>query len=125
MDRREASGFANDSQAGLETASRGEGSADGLLHCEAVSQSRIPVWGSSCHGSLEVEPGSQAQVDFGYVGMMVDPLTKRLRKSWVFLMTLSYSRHRFVRFVFRQDSRRGSTVTGGPSNILEELRLPW
>jgi len=52
---------------------------------------------------LEVEPGSQAQVDFGYAGMMVDPWTGKLRKAWAFIMTLSYSRHRFVRFIFRQD----------------------
>ena len=52
---------------------------------------------------LEVVPGSQAQVDFGYMGPMVDPETGAVRKTWAFIMTLSYSRHRFVRFVFRQD----------------------
>jgi len=52
---------------------------------------------------LEVEPGSQAQVDFGGVKTMVDPVTGKLRRAWAFIMTLSYSRHRFVRFVFRQD----------------------
>ena len=52
---------------------------------------------------MEVEPGSQAQVDFGYAGMMVDPLTGKARRTWAFIMTLSYSRHRFVRFIFRQD----------------------
>ena len=53
---------------------------------------------------LEVEPGSQVQVDFGGAGRMVDPETGKLRRAWAFIMTLSYSRHRFVRFVFRQDS---------------------
>lgn len=52
---------------------------------------------------LEVAPGSQAQVDFGRAGMMVDPATGKRRLAWAFIMTLSYSRHRFVRFVFRQD----------------------
>ncbi len=52
---------------------------------------------------IEVESGSQAQVDFGYAGRMVDPLTGKLRRAWAFIMTLSYSRHRFVRFIFRQD----------------------
>jgi transposase len=52
---------------------------------------------------LEVEPGSQAQVDFGSAGMMVDPTTGKPRRAWAFIMTLSYSRRRFVRFVFRQD----------------------
>lgn len=53
---------------------------------------------------LEVEPGSQAQVDFGGAGMMVDPATGKRHRAWAFIMTLSYSRHRFVRFVFRQDT---------------------
>jgi len=52
---------------------------------------------------LEVEPGSQAQVDLGYAGMMMDPSCGKLRRTWAFIMTLSYSRHRFVRFIFRQD----------------------
>lgn len=53
---------------------------------------------------LHCEPGQQAQVDFGYVGLMQDPETGKQRKTWAFVMILSYSRHRFVRFVFRQDS---------------------
>jgi len=53
---------------------------------------------------LEVDPGEEAQVDFGYVGLMRDPKTGKERKTWCFIMTLSYSRHRFVRFVFCQDS---------------------
>ena len=48
-------------------------------------------------------PGREAQVDFGYAGLMWDPKTQRLRKTNVFVMTLSHSRYRFVRFVFRQD----------------------
>jgi transposase len=75
---------------------------------------------------LEVEPGNQGQVDFGYAGVMRDPLTGKLRRSWFFLMTLSYSRHRFVRFVFRQDTanwidchRRAFEYFGGvPSMVV-------
>ncbi len=52
---------------------------------------------------IEVEPGSQSQVDFGYAGMMVDHSSGKTRRAWAFIMTLSFSRHRFVRFVFRQD----------------------
>lgn len=52
---------------------------------------------------LEVDPGSQAQVDFGYAGLMLDPVSGKTRRAWAFIMSLSYSRHRFVRFVFRQD----------------------
>ncbi len=46
--------------------------------------------------------GQQAQVDFGYVGLMVDPKTQKRRKAWVFLMVLSHSRFAFARIVFDQ-----------------------
>lgn len=52
---------------------------------------------------LKTIPGRQAQVDFGYVGMMFDPVQKKKRKANAFIMTLAHSRLRFVRFVFRQD----------------------
>lgn len=51
---------------------------------------------------IETESGEEGQVDFGYAGKMWDPVTKRLRKAWLFVMTLGYSRHQFVRFVFDQ-----------------------
>jgi transposase len=53
---------------------------------------------------IETPPGQQAQVDFGYAGLMYDPVTEKNRRAWAFIMTLSYSRHRFVRFVFRMDA---------------------
>lgn len=49
---------------------------------------------------LEVEPGTQGQVDFGQVTLNLAGVRKRL---WAFVLTLSYSRHRFVRFVEHQD----------------------
>lgn len=52
----------------------------------------------------ETPPGLEAQVDFGYVGIMYDPETGKRRRTWAFIMTLSWSRHKFVRFVFRQDT---------------------
>jgi transposase len=51
---------------------------------------------------VEVEPGAEAQVDFGYAGMMVDPTRGKTRKAWLFVMTLAHSRHQYVRFVFDQ-----------------------
>jgi transposase len=52
---------------------------------------------------LETPPGEEAQVDFGYAGLMDDETGKK-RKAWAFIMTLSASRHKFVRFVFGQDT---------------------
>lgn len=51
---------------------------------------------------LEVEPGEEAQVDFGSAGMRKDPERGALRKAWVFVMTLSYSRHQYATLVFDQ-----------------------
>jgi len=51
---------------------------------------------------IEVEPGAQAQVDFGYAGLMKNPLDNQLERAWAFVMTLSHSRHQFVQFVFGQ-----------------------
>ena len=54
---------------------------------------------------LQTVPGHQAQVDFGYAGLMKDPVSQKMRKAHAFIMTLSHSRHRFVGFVFRQDAK--------------------
>jgi transposase len=51
---------------------------------------------------VEREPGEEAQVDFGYAGKMIEPETGKLRKTWAFVMTLSWSRHQYVEFVFDQ-----------------------
>ena len=53
---------------------------------------------------METPPGEEAQVDFGYAGLMYDPVTERKRRTWAFIMPLSASRHKFVRFVFGQDT---------------------
>jgi hypothetical protein len=51
---------------------------------------------------VEVPPGSEAQVDFGYAGLQLDPTTGRLRKSWVFVLVLAFSRHLYAEVVFDQ-----------------------
>jgi len=50
---------------------------------------------------VETKPGEEAQVDFGYAGKMLDDQGTS-RKTWVFVMTLSWSRHQYVEFVFDQ-----------------------
>jgi len=51
---------------------------------------------------VERKPGEEGQVDFGYAGKMLDPETGQLRKTWAFVMVLSWSRHQYVEFVFDQ-----------------------
>jgi transposase len=50
---------------------------------------------------VERAPGEEAQVDFGYAGYMLDEQNQR-RKAWTFVMTLAWSRHQYVEFVFDQ-----------------------
>jgi len=50
---------------------------------------------------IETPAGEQAQVDFGQVTLALGEIRKRV---WAFIMTLAFSRHRFVRFVERQDT---------------------
>jgi transposase len=51
---------------------------------------------------LETEPGEEAQVDFVDAGKVYDPERGVLRKCYLFVMVLSYSRHFFADFVFDQ-----------------------
>src|SRR5579862_6721668 len=51
---------------------------------------------------VETAPGEVAQVDFGTVGKAWDPVRKTLRTAYCFVLTLCWSRHMFVRFVFDQ-----------------------
>jgi transposase len=50
-------------------------------------------------------PGQEAQVDYGRLGMWMDPSTGRRVTVWAFVMVLSCSRHVFVRPVLRMDQR--------------------
>jgi transposase len=51
---------------------------------------------------IEVPPGSEGQVDFGYAGWMIDPVTGAERRAWVFVLVLSFSRHLYAELVFDQ-----------------------
>jgi transposase len=49
----------------------------------------------------ECQPGEEAEIDFGYVGMMLDA-EGNLRKTWAYVMVLGWSRYAYVEFVFDQ-----------------------
>ena len=51
---------------------------------------------------IETRPGEEAQVDFGYAGLQWDGKAGKRRKTWLFVMTLSWSRHQYVEFVYDQ-----------------------
>jgi transposase len=58
---------------------------------------------------LEVGPGDEAQVDFGYAGLIPRAPDEAPAKTWVFVMTLSHSRHQYVEFV--QDQTVGTWLS--------------
>ena len=59
------------------------------LKAEAVTLWRPPV-----------PPGDEAQIDYGFLGSWLDPVTEKIRRVWAFVMVLACSRHMFVRPVF-------------------------
>ena len=50
---------------------------------------------------VHAAPGEEAQVDFGAAGSFLDA-SGQLRTAYVFVMTLSYSRHQYAELVFDQ-----------------------
>jgi transposase len=48
-----------------------------------------------------VAPGSEAQIDYGRLGMWLDPFSGRRVAVWAFVMVLSCSRHIFVHPVIK------------------------
>ena len=53
----------------------------------------------------EVDPGEEAQIDYGYLGRWFDEALQRWRRVWAFVMVLAFSRHMFVRPVLKMDQR--------------------
>jgi transposase len=51
---------------------------------------------------IETPPGEVAQVDFGEVGKLFDPVRQTIRRAWVFAMVLGWSRHMYAELVFDQ-----------------------
>ena len=57
-----------------------------------------------------VEPGEEAQGNYGYMGTWRDPSTGTARRGWAFPMVLSYSRHLFVYPTLRMDQASWSAA---------------
>jgi hypothetical protein len=50
----------------------------------------------------DAPPGQEAQVDFGKMGLLLDPETGKRRTLWALIITLSFSRYQFVWPTFLQ-----------------------
>jgi len=51
---------------------------------------------------LAFAPADAAQVDFGAGPILLDPARSEQRRTWCFVMTLCFSRHQYVEFVWDQ-----------------------
>lgn len=69
--------------------------------CHAIKRSR-GIQPGDVAIPVDTRAGEIAQVDFGYVGKLIDPRTHTLRKAWCFVLVLAYSRKLVVRIVFDQ-----------------------
>jgi transposase len=63
------------------------------LAAERVPDATVP---------LQFAPAEAAQVDFGAGPLLPDPTSGQPRRTWCFVMTLCWSRHQYVEFVFDQ-----------------------
>lgn len=68
-----------------------------LVCADLIAAREVTVW------RPEVDPGEEAQIDFGKLGLLCNPGVGQKRLAWGFFMILAYSRHMFVRPVWRLD----------------------
>jgi transposase len=88
----------------------------------------VRCWNPQATGSTwrhETPPGRQTQIDYGKVGLLYDPNTGRQRVVYAFVGTLSWSRYKFVEFVWSQDQQsfvsshvKMFTFWGGVSELM-------
>jgi transposase len=55
---------------------------------------------------IEVQPGEEAQVDFGTGAWVIDPISGVRRRPWVLRVVLSFSRKGYSEAFFRQDTEQ-------------------
>lgn len=67
-----------------------------VKHCGYHDRRRVTVRMAGC------EPGEVAEVDFGQLGRIFDPITGRNRVLHALIVTLVYSRHQYVYVTFSQ-----------------------
>lgn len=67
-----------------------------VKHCDFGQQARCTVRMAEC------EPGELAEVDFGRLGLVPDPVTGRRRLLWALVVILVYSRHQYVHVTHSQ-----------------------
>jgi len=75
-------------------------------------------WGKNKASTVrmaDTAPGEMAEMDFGRLGLVLDPETGRKKLVWALVIVLAYSRHCFVWPLFRQQL----------ADIIEGLEACW
>lgn len=67
-----------------------------IKHCGFAERRRITV------RMAESPPGEFAEIDFGRLGPVPDPLSGRRRVAWALIVVLPFSRHQYVHVTFSQ-----------------------
>lgn len=105
-------------------------------HCQAVDDlpARDPAvisiawpgYGRSAATTVRVadgEPGTECQLDFGFLGLLTDPVSGRQRNAYALIFTACYSRHTFVWLFFTQTLAAFITGCEGRLGVLRR-RVP-
>lgn len=72
------------------------------LHRFAVERCGFAQRGRVTVRVADGKPGAECQVDFGRMGLLFDPASRRRRVVWALIFSAGYSRHCFVWLSFRQ-----------------------
>ncbi|HEU4629651.1 MAG TPA: IS21 family transposase [Gemmatimonadaceae bacterium] len=80
-----------------------------VTHCAFAARRRVTV------RMAESPPGELAEIDFGRLGLVWDPLTGRRRTAWALVVVLACSRHQYVHVSFSQRLR----------DVIEGLEDAW
>jgi transposase len=80
-----------------------------VKHCGFADRRRMTVRRAPC------TPGELAEVDFGRLGLVWDPITERRRFLYALIVTLGYSRHMYVH----------TTMSQKYDDLIEGLENAW
>jgi transposase len=70
-----------------------------------IQAHRVEIFPKSITCRIEVSPGEEVQIDYGYMGLLWDPVSQRNRKVYAFIATLGHSRHKYVEFTYTQNQQ--------------------
>jgi transposase len=70
-------------------------------------------------------PGAEAQIDYGRLGVWLDPKTGKRRTVWAFVMVLAYSRFMFVRPTLLMDQHEWTAAHVEAFEFFGGSRAGW